>query len=220
METTTGVPMAEETANALHVGIGVAATCIGVACSVYHCCCRVWRRLKGYTPTAAAGAVAAAGLMAAGQLSSVTTVGPPPNRGDAGSGASGPCRAASAGDCPSAAQPQCPSASQDTGDCQASAQPQCSSTSGPQESGDCLSAAQPHCSPASGTQPDSGSQGQTSGGTDAGAGPVRTGPDVKADPVIYPALPDAIAPSLATTPEFARRGTIWCHASEVRLITI
>ena len=70
--------MAEETANALHVGIGVAATCIGVACSVYHCCCRVWRRLKGYTPTAAAGAVAAAGLMAAGQLSSVTTVGPPP----------------------------------------------------------------------------------------------------------------------------------------------
>jgi hypothetical protein len=91
--------MAEETANALHVGIGVAATCIGVACSVYHCCCRVWRRLKGYTPTAAAGAVAAAGLMAAGQLSSVTTVGPPPNRGDAGSGASGSCRAASAGDC-------------------------------------------------------------------------------------------------------------------------
>ena len=68
--------------------------------------------------------------------------------------------------------------------------------------------------------PDSGSHGQASGGTDAGAGPVRTGPDASADPVLYPALPDAIAPSLATTPEFARRGTIWCHASEVRLITI
>jgi hypothetical protein len=68
--------------------------------------------------------------------------------------------------------------------------------------------------------PDSGSQGQTRGGTDAGAGPVRTGPDASADPVLYPALPDAIAPSLATTPEFARRGTIWCHASGVILITI
>jgi hypothetical protein len=144
--------MTEETANALHVGIGVAATCIGVACSVYHCCCRVWRRLKCYTPTAAAGAVAAAGLMAAGQLSSVTTAGPPPNRGDAGSGASGSCRATSAGECQSAAQPQCSSASQDAGDCQASAQPQCSSTSGPQDSGDCQPPAQPRCSPASGAQ--------------------------------------------------------------------
>ncbi len=68
--------------------------------------------------------------------------------------------------------------------------------------------------------PDIGSHGQASGGTDAGAGPVRTGPDVSADPVLYPALPDAIAPSLATTPEFARRGTIWCHALEVSLIKI
>ena len=206
--------MAEETANALHVGIGVAATCIGVACSVYHCCCRVWRRLKGYTPTAAAGAVAAAGLMAAGQLSSVTTVGPPPNRGDAGSGASGSCRAASAGDCPSAAQPQCPS-SQDTGDCQASAQPQCSSTSGPQDPGDCQPTAQPDCSPASGAQTvsDAGASGQPRSGP--GGSAVPGGSD--GDAVLYPALPDAIAPSLATTPEFARRGTTWCHASEVML---
>ncbi len=31
-------------------------------------------------------------------------------------------------------------------------------------------------------------------------------------------LPEAIAPSLATTPEFARRNTSWCHAIEVRFI--
>jgi hypothetical protein len=128
--------MAEETANALHVGIGVAATCIGVACSVYHCCCRVWRRLKGYTPTAAAGAVAAAGLMAAGQLSSVTTVGPPPNRGDAAPGvcAAGRDAPQESGDCPAAPQPQCspPSGSQETSACGQEAQPNCSSASGPQ----------------------------------------------------------------------------------------
>jgi hypothetical protein len=29
-------------------------------------------------------------------------------------------------------------------------------------------------------------------------------------------LPDAIAPSLASTPEFARRNTSWCHTIEVR----
>jgi hypothetical protein len=29
----------------------------------------------------------------------------------------------------------------------------------------------------------------------------------------YPCLPDAIAPSLASTPEFARRNS-WCHATE------
>jgi hypothetical protein len=29
----------------------------------------------------------------------------------------------------------------------------------------------------------------------------------------YPRLPDAIAPSLASTPEFARRNS-WCHATE------
>jgi hypothetical protein len=28
-------------------------------------------------------------------------------------------------------------------------------------------------------------------------------------------LPDAIAPSLPATPEFARRDTSWCHAIEV-----
>jgi hypothetical protein len=101
--------MAEETANALHVGIGVAATCIGVACSVYHCCCRVWRRLKGYTPTAAVGAVAAAGVMAAGQLSSVVTVGPPPNRGDTSPDvcASGRDALHEAGECQPSAQSQC-----------------------------------------------------------------------------------------------------------------
>jgi hypothetical protein len=125
--------MAEETANALHVGVGVVATCIGVACSVYHCCCRVWRRLKGYTPTAAAGAVAAAGLMAAGQLSSVTTVGPPPNRGDAVADVGASRR----------------DAFQEPGDCQSAAQPQCSFSSGPS---DRHPSAQQRCFPASGTQ--------------------------------------------------------------------
>ena len=33
----------------------------------------------------------------------------------------------------------------------------------------------------------------------------------------YPRLPDAIAPSLAATPEFARRNS-WCHAIEVNFI--
>jgi hypothetical protein len=202
--------MAEETANALHVGIGVAATCIGVACSVYHCCCRVWRRLKGYTPTATVGAVAAAGLMAAGQLSSVTTVGPPPNRGDAVSGASGSCRATSAGDCQSAAQPQCSSSSgpQESSDYQASAQPRCIPASGAQDTGDCQSSAQPPCADADAhDQPRSGPGGSA----------VPAGSDGHGDTVLYPALPDAIAPSLAATPEFARRGTVWCHASEVML---
>ncbi len=31
----------------------------------------------------------------------------------------------------------------------------------------------------------------------------------------YPSLPEAIAPSLASTPTFARRNTSWCHALEV-----
>jgi hypothetical protein len=71
VETTTGTPMSDEAANALHVGVGVAATCIGVMCSLYTCCCHVWRRLKGHTPVVAAGAAAVAGTMAAGQLASV-----------------------------------------------------------------------------------------------------------------------------------------------------
>ena len=33
-------------------------------------------------------------------------------------------------------------------------------------------------------------------------------------------LPEAIAPSLAATPEFARRNTSWCHAIEVRFILL
>ena len=35
----------------------------------------------------------------------------------------------------------------------------------------------------------------------------------------YPRLPDAIAPSLASTPEFARRNS-WCHAIEVKIYII
>ncbi len=33
-------------------------------------------------------------------------------------------------------------------------------------------------------------------------------------------LPEAIAPSLAATPEFARRNTSWCHAIEVRFVLV
>jgi hypothetical protein len=68
VETTTGAPMAEDNVEVLQIGVGVAATCIGVMCSLYHCCCHVWRRLKGHTPVVAAGAAAAAGVIAAGQL--------------------------------------------------------------------------------------------------------------------------------------------------------
>jgi len=62
--------MSQESSDALHLGVGVAATCIGVLCSLYTCCCHVWRRLKGHTPVVAAGAAVAAGTMAAGQLAS------------------------------------------------------------------------------------------------------------------------------------------------------
>ena len=34
----------------------------------------------------------------------------------------------------------------------------------------------------------------------------------------YPNLPEAIAPSLASTPTFARRNTSWCHAMEVSVV--
>ncbi len=35
----------------------------------------------------------------------------------------------------------------------------------------------------------------------------------------YPSLPEAIAPSLASTPTFARRNTSWCHAVEVSVVS-
>jgi hypothetical protein len=63
--------------------------------------------------------------------------------------------------------------------------------------------------------PDAGAHGQPRSGP--GGSEVPAGSDGQGDAVLYPALPDAIAPSLATTPEFARRGTIWCHAAEVIL---
>jgi hypothetical protein len=75
VEATTGSPMTEENSEALQIGVGVAATCIGVMCSLYHCCCHVLRRLKGHTPAVAAGAAAVAGVMAAGQLASGASAG-------------------------------------------------------------------------------------------------------------------------------------------------
>ncbi len=62
--------MSAESADALHVGVGVAATCLGAVCSLYTCCRHVWRRLKGYTPAVGAGAAVAAAAVAAGQLAS------------------------------------------------------------------------------------------------------------------------------------------------------
>jgi hypothetical protein len=58
--------MSEEGAHAIRVGVGVAATCIGVLCSVYHCCCHVLRRLRGHVPATAIGAAAAVGAATAG----------------------------------------------------------------------------------------------------------------------------------------------------------
>ena len=96
VEATTGSPMTEEHAEALQIGVGVAATCIGVMCSVYHCCCHVWRRLKGHTPAVAAGAAVAAGVVAAGQLAAGASAGA--SSGHGASAATPSCRP----------QPACP----------------------------------------------------------------------------------------------------------------
>jgi hypothetical protein len=81
VETTTGAPMSAESADALHVGVGVAATCLGAVCSLYTCYRHVWRRLKGYTPAVGAGAAVAAAAVAAGQLASSSAGSAPPPRG-------------------------------------------------------------------------------------------------------------------------------------------
>jgi hypothetical protein len=101
--------MSEEAQGALYVGVGVAATCISVMCSMYYCCCRVWRRLKAHTPAVTAGAVVAAGAVAASQLTGVATSGPPANRGN-----QAPSGATSGGATCSVATADCP-ASPDSG---------------------------------------------------------------------------------------------------------
>ena len=58
METTIGLPISQESADALPVEVGVAGTCIGVVCSLYTCCCHVRGRLKGHTYAVAACAAA------------------------------------------------------------------------------------------------------------------------------------------------------------------
>ena len=73
--------MSAESADALHVGVGVAATCLGAVCSLYTCCKHVWRRLKGYTPAVGAGAAVAAAAVAAGQLASLSAGSAPLPRG-------------------------------------------------------------------------------------------------------------------------------------------
>jgi hypothetical protein len=73
--------MSAESADALHLGVGVAATCLGAVCSLYTCCRHVWRRLKDYTPAVGAGAAVVAATMAAGQLVSVSAGSSPPSHG-------------------------------------------------------------------------------------------------------------------------------------------
>ncbi len=70
VETTTGLPRSQESADALPVEVGVAATCIGVVCSLYTFCYHVRGRLKGHTHDVAACVAAVAGIVAAGQLTS------------------------------------------------------------------------------------------------------------------------------------------------------
>jgi len=53
---------------------------------------------------------------------------------------------------------------------------------------------------------------------DAGAGVPGEGEQGGQRCRCYPSLPEAIAPSLASTPTFARRNTSWCHALEVKII--
>jgi hypothetical protein len=91
VETTTGAPMSAESADALHLGVGVAATCVGAVCSLYTCCRHVWRRLKGYTPAVGAGAAVAAAAVAAGQLASSSAGSSPPVRGAAADGSAARC---------------------------------------------------------------------------------------------------------------------------------
>ena len=51
---------------------------------------------------------------------------------------------------------------------------------------------------------------------DAGAGVSGEGEQGGQRCRCYPSLPEAIAPSLASTLTFARRDTSWCHALEVK----
>jgi hypothetical protein len=83
--------MSAESADAHHVGVGVAATCLGAVCSLYTCCRHVWRRLKGYTPAVGAGAAVAAATLAAGQLASSSAGSAPPPRGGASEASAARC---------------------------------------------------------------------------------------------------------------------------------
>ncbi len=71
-------------------------------------------------------------------------------------------------------------------------------------------AASPSCAAADSTEADSLSEQARCVRTPDAASSCTTAEVTEADP-----LPDAIAPSLAATPDFARRNTSWCHAIEV-----
>ena len=63
-------------------------------------------------------------------------------------------------------------------------------------------------------QQDQGEQRDQSRGTPAADPGCRDAAHGSPEQITcYPRLPDAIAPSLASTPEFARRNS-WCHATE------
>ena len=72
-------------------------------------------------------------------------------------------------------------------------------------------AASPSCAAADATEADPLSEQARCVRTPDAMSPFCTTAEAtEADP-----LPDAIAPSLAATPDFARRNTSWCHAIEV-----
>jgi hypothetical protein len=77
-------------------------------------------------------------------------------------------------------------------------------------------AASPSCAAADATEADPLSEQARCARTSDAASPSSAA----ADATNAGHLPEAIAPSLAATPEFARRNTSWCHAIEVRFILV
>lgn len=73
------------------------------------------------------------------------------------------------------------------------------------------------CPDATNVCPGEGEEDQQTRTPAADAGHRGARDDGSGQTTRYPRLPDAIAPSLASTPEFARRNS-WCHAIEVKYL--
>jgi hypothetical protein len=73
------------------------------------------------------------------------------------------------------------------------------------------------CPDATNVYPGEGEEDQQTRTPAADAGHRGARDDGSGQTTVYPCLPDAIAPSLASTPEFARRNS-WCHAIEVKYL--